>query len=59
MLGLDGFITVAKYWQAWADPRLVFVVYNNQDLNQVTWEMRVEEGNPKLPPHAIDTRLPL
>ena len=22
---------------------------NNRDLNQVTWEMRIEEGNPKLP----------
>ena len=49
MLGLDGFITVGKYWKEWADPRLVFVIFNNQDLNQVTWEMRVEAGNPKLP----------
>jgi pyruvate dehydrogenase (quinone) len=49
MLGLDGFITVAKYWKEWSDPRLVFVVYNNQDLNQVSWEMRIEAGNPMLP----------
>lgn len=49
MLGLNGFITVAKYWQEWSDPRLVFVVFNNRDLNQVTWEMRTEGGNPKLP----------
>ena len=49
MLGLDGFITVGKYWKEWADPRLVFIVFNNQDLNQVSWEMRVEEGNPRLP----------
>jgi len=49
MLGLDGFITVSKYWKEWADPRLIFVVFNNQDLNQVSWEMRVEEGNPRLP----------
>jgi pyruvate dehydrogenase (quinone) len=49
MLGLDGFITVSKYWNEWADPRLVFIVFNNRDLNQVSWEMRVEEGNPRLP----------
>ncbi|GLV56803.1 thiamine pyrophosphate-requiring protein [Dictyobacter sp. S3.2.2.5] len=49
MLGINGFITVAKYWQEWSDPRLIFVVFNNQDLNQVSWEMRVEAGNPMLP----------
>ncbi len=49
MLGINGFINVAKYWQEWSDPRLVFVIYNNRDLNQVTWEMRVQEGNPKFP----------
>ena len=49
MLGLDGFITVGKYWKEWADPRLIFIVFNNQDLNQVSWEMRIEEGNPRLP----------
>ncbi|QBD78690.1 thiamine pyrophosphate-requiring protein [Ktedonosporobacter rubrisoli] len=49
MLGLNGFITVAKYWKEWSDPRLIFIVYNNQDLNQVSWEMRIEEGNPELP----------
>ncbi len=48
MLGINGFITVAKYWREWSDPRLVFVVFNNRDLNQVTWEMRIEGGNPKL-----------
>jgi pyruvate dehydrogenase (quinone) len=41
-------ITVAKYWkERWLDPRFVVVVLNNQDLNQVTWEQRVMEGNPK------------
>ncbi len=48
MLGINGFITVAKYWHEWNDPRLVFVIFNNRDLNQVTWEMRIEGGNPKL-----------
>ena len=38
-------ITIQKYWQQWSDPRLVVCVFNNQDLNQVTWEQRVMEGN--------------
>jgi pyruvate dehydrogenase (quinone) len=40
-------ITVAKYWKKWPDPRWVVCVFNNQDLNQVTWEQRVQEGDPK------------
>ncbi|PXW27587.1 thiamine pyrophosphate-requiring protein [Paraburkholderia caballeronis] len=40
-------ITVAKYWKDWTDPRWICVVLNNQDLNQVTWEQRVMEGDPK------------
>lgn len=40
-------ITVAKYWRQWKDPRWIVCVFNNQDLNQVTWEQRVMEGNPK------------
>ena len=40
-------ITVAKYWREWADPRWIVCVLNNEDLNQVTWEQRVMEGDPK------------
>jgi pyruvate dehydrogenase (quinone) len=40
-------ITVAKYWRTWSDPRWIVCVFNNQDLNQVTWEQRVMEGDPK------------
>ncbi|WP_412474979.1 thiamine pyrophosphate-requiring protein (plasmid) [Rhizobium sp. WW22] len=40
-------ITVAKYWRNWSDPRMVVCVFNNEDLNQVTWEQRVMEGDPK------------
>ena len=29
--------------------RLVICVFNNQDLNQVTWEQRVLSGDPKYP----------
>jgi pyruvate dehydrogenase (quinone) len=47
MNGNAGLITIAKYWQQWDDPRLVICVLNNGDLNQVTWEQRVMEGDPK------------
>ena len=40
-------ITVAKYWETWADHRFIICVFNNEDLNQVTWEQRVMEGDPK------------
>ena len=47
MNGLAELITIAKYWERWADPRLVVLVLNNRDLNQVTWEHRAMEGSPK------------
>ena len=40
-------ITIAKYMDRWADKRLVTCVFNNQDLNEVTWEQRVMNGNPR------------
>ncbi|MFF3919650.1 thiamine pyrophosphate-requiring protein [Streptomyces sp. NPDC001852] len=54
MNGLAEMITAAKYRDRWSDPRLVVGVWNNQDLNQVTWEMRAMEGAPSfLPSQAI------
>jgi pyruvate dehydrogenase (quinone) len=47
MNGLAELITVAHYWQQWTDPRLIVAVLHNNDLNQVTWEMRAMEGAPK------------
>ena len=47
MNGLAELITVKRYWQTWSDPRLVVAVLHNNDLNQVTWEMRAMEGAPK------------
>jgi pyruvate dehydrogenase (quinone) len=47
MNGLNGLITIEKYWESWADPRLIVLVLNNRDLNQVTWEQRVLAGDPK------------
>ncbi len=48
MNGMNEMLTVEKYWKHWGNPRLIFLVLNNRDLNQVTWEMRIEAGNPKL-----------
>ncbi|MFE4964512.1 thiamine pyrophosphate-requiring protein [Streptomyces sp. NPDC056660] len=54
MNGLAELITIAKYWQDWEDPRLIVAVFNNRDLNQVTWEMRAMEGAPQfLPSQSI------
>jgi pyruvate dehydrogenase (quinone) len=47
MNGLNELITISKYWHEWADPRLVVLVLHNNDLNQVTWEMRAMGGFPK------------
>jgi pyruvate dehydrogenase (quinone) len=48
MNGNNALITVAKYWKEWKDPRLVVLVLNNRDLNQVTWELRAMSGDPKI-----------
>jgi pyruvate dehydrogenase (quinone) len=40
-------ITVAKYMDRWTDRRLITCVFNNEDLNEVTWEQRVMNGNPR------------
>ena len=47
MNGINELITISKYWKEWSDPRLVVLVLNNRDLNQVTWEQRAMEGDPK------------
>jgi pyruvate dehydrogenase (quinone) len=47
MNGLAELITIKHYWREWADPRLIIAVLHNDDLNQVTWEMRAMEGAPK------------
>ena len=49
MNGLTEMITVAKYWHEWATPHFILMVLNNQDLNQVTWEERVQLGAGKTP----------
>ncbi len=50
MNGMAELITAAKYRHLWEDPRLVIAVFNNHDLNQVTWEMRAMGGAPSFLP---------
>jgi pyruvate dehydrogenase (quinone) len=47
MNGLAEMVSVKHYWRQWDDPRLVVAVLHNNDLNQVTWEMRALGGAPK------------
>jgi pyruvate dehydrogenase (quinone) len=49
MNGMNELLTVAKYWQSWSDPTFVVCVFNNRDLNQVTWEQRALAGDPVYP----------
>ncbi len=46
MLGMNGLLTVKRHWEEWADPTFVVLVLHNDDLNQVSWEMR-EAGDPR------------
>ena len=48
MNGLAELLTIRRYWQEWSDPRLVVAVLHNNDLNQVTWELRAMGGSPKV-----------
>jgi pyruvate dehydrogenase (quinone) len=49
MNGISGLLTIASRWKDWADPRLIVLVLNNGDLNQVTWEQRAMAGDPRNP----------
>ena len=47
MNGMAELLTAVRYWQSWSNPTLIFCVFNNRDLNQVTWEQRAMAGDPK------------
>jgi pyruvate dehydrogenase (quinone) len=49
MIGINALVTLARAWPRWQDPRLVVMVLNNGDLNMVSWEQRIESGDPKFP----------
>ncbi|MEO7017912.1 MAG: thiamine pyrophosphate-requiring protein [Leifsonia sp.] len=46
MLGMNELITVKKYLDRWENPQLIVLVLHNNDLTQVSWEMRTEDANP-------------
>ena len=48
MNGNEELLTIAKYWKSWANPCIIICVLNNRDLNMVTWEQRMMEGEAKL-----------
>ncbi|NEE02036.1 thiamine pyrophosphate-requiring protein [Phytoactinopolyspora halotolerans] len=47
MNGMAELLTIARYQDLWEDRRLVVCVFHNNDLNQVTWELRAMGGAPK------------
>lgn len=47
MNGINGLITISRAWREWGNPKLTIMVLNNGDLNQVTWEQRAMQGDPK------------
>jgi len=47
MNGMNELITVKRYHEMWPNQTFVVCVFNNQDLNQVTWEQRAMAGDPK------------
>ncbi|MBV8080249.1 MAG: thiamine pyrophosphate-requiring protein, partial [Actinobacteria bacterium] len=47
MNGMNELITIAKYRHRWVNQQLIILVLHNDDLNQVTWEQRAMEGDPK------------
>jgi pyruvate dehydrogenase (quinone) len=49
MLGMNELITVKKYMAQWSNKQFIVLVLHNDDLNQVSWEMRTEDGNPVWP----------
>ncbi|SFB95791.1 thiamine pyrophosphate-requiring protein [Streptomyces aidingensis] len=50
MNGMNEMITIKRYHKRLAGRApFVFCVFNNRDLNQVTWEQRAMAGDPKFP----------
>ena len=47
MNGMAELLTIRRFSPQWEDPRLIVCVFHNNDLNQVTWELRAMGGAPK------------
>jgi pyruvate dehydrogenase (quinone) len=50
MNGMAELLTIKRFSGQWKDPRLIVCVFHNNDLNQVTWELRAMGGAPKFEP---------
>ena len=50
MNGINALITIARQWRDWGNPKLTVMVLNNRDLNLVSWEQRVTEGDARYEP---------
>jgi pyruvate dehydrogenase (quinone) len=50
MNGMAELLTIKRFSGRWKDPRLIVCVFHNNDLNQVTWELRAMGGAPKFEP---------
>jgi len=46
MLGMNGLLTVKRHWEEWTNSTFIVLVVHNDDLNQVSWEMR-QVGDPR------------
>jgi pyruvate dehydrogenase (quinone) len=46
MLGMNELITIKKYMADWENKQFIIMVLHNDDLTQVSWEMRTEDANP-------------
>jgi pyruvate dehydrogenase (quinone) len=46
MLGMNELITIKKYMAGWENKQFIILVLHNNDLTQVSWEMRTEDANP-------------
>ena len=53
MNGMAELLTLRRYHDRWADQRCVLCVFHNNDLNQVTWELRAMGGAPKFEPSQV------
>jgi len=49
MGGLMELATAQRYADRWTEPTFVVCIFNNRDLNMVTWEQRVLAGDPEYP----------
>ncbi len=47
MTGNGALIDIVHHADRWSDPRVIVLVLNNGDLNEVTWEQRAMAGDPR------------